>query len=537
VTAGRFRLDFRADDRDHHRELDQDLVIVGRHPECDVVLSGAGVSRRHAKIVRDDQGWYVVDLESVNGTRVNGHAVAERRLMENDVISIGPNDLEFHVMTAPRPAAPSDAPAGPLMTQSINVDAFKRLLEQRVPRAPAARPSATPAAVEPGTDWALPVISRAARALLSYTNLDDLLETVIDLVFEHLPAERGGIFLCDRETGVRTLRVARSEKGESAGALAISSTIAELVIERRESVLFADVASDAALALQDSIVMNRIRSAMCAPLYSGEGREVEGLIYTDTQNARRPFESQHLEVLTTLAMLSSVAVEQAELREDVVREQRIRDRLARYCPAAVDSIAGAGLPDEMLAEEREVSVLFLDICGFTTLAESLDPGAVTRVLNDVFGRLSETVFAFEGTLDKFMGDGIMAIFGAPLAQPDHAERAVRAALRMQEQMLASPAAAGGGDTLRVRIGINSGPVIAGDIGSPRRKDYTVIGDAVNVASRLESEVARPGEIIIGPGTLARIGSRFVVEPLEPRALKGKSRSVTPHRVQGERPAR
>jgi adenylate cyclase len=235
-------------------------------------------------------------------------------------------------------------------------------------------------------------------------------------------------------------------------------------------------------------------------------------------------------------MLSSVAVEQAELREDVVREQRIRDRLARYCPAAVDSIAGEGLPDEMRAEEREVSVLFLDICGFTTLAESLDPGAVTRVLNDVFGRLSEAVFAFEGTLDKFMGDGIMAIFGAPLAQPDHAVRAVRAALRMQEQMQAVPATAGGGDALRVRIGINSGSVIAGDIGSPRRKDYTVIGDAVNVASRLESEVARPGEIIIGPGTLARIGDRFVVEPLEPRALKGKSRSVTPHRVRGERPA-
>jgi adenylate cyclase len=217
----------------------------------------------------------------------------------------------------------------------------------------------------------------------------------------------------------------------------------------------------------------------------------------------------------------------------VLREQRIRDRLARYCPAAVDTIAGTGLPDEMLAEEREVSILFLDISGFTALAESLDPGAVTRLLNDVFGRLSETIFAFEGTLDKFMGDGIMAIFGAPLVQHDHALRAVRAALRMQAQMEALPPVPGADRALEVRIGINSGPVIAGDIGSPRRKDYTVIGDAVNVASRLESEVARPGEIIIGPATAASVGDRFALERLEPRTLKGKSGTITPHRVRAE----
>ena len=152
------------------------------------------------------------------------------------------------------------------------------------------------------------------------------------------------------------------------------------------------------------------------------------------------------------------------------------------------------------------------------------------MLNEVFERLTEVIFHFEGTLDKFRGDGLMAFFGAPLPMPDHAERAVDAALRMQVVLAERNAYASDGRSLSMRIGINSGPVVVGDIGSPQRKDYTVIGDVVNVASRLESSVAQPGQVVVGPTTRAQLGPRFECQALEEVSLKGKQESVLPFRV-------
>ena len=196
----------------------------------------------------------------------------------------------------------------------------------------------------------------------------------------------------------------------------------------------------------------------------------------------------------------------------------------------VDRIIQGYFADEMIAEELEVSVLFLDLSGFTALSENLSPGDVIKLLNGVFGRFTAAVFQHEGTLDKFMGDGMMAIFGAPLPQEDHAVRAVNAALLMQDKLAEFNASTEDAD-IRMRIGINSGLVTAGDIGSPDRKDYTVIGDAVNVASRLESAVAKPGQIVIGPRTHELLAGAIPCTELTEAQLKGRLKAVIPYLVQ------
>ncbi|MCA9069728.1 MAG: adenylate/guanylate cyclase domain-containing protein, partial [Planctomycetaceae bacterium] len=190
--------------------------------------------------------------------------------------------------------------------------------------------------------------------------------------------------------------------------------------------------------------------------------------------------------------------------------------------------------DEMLAEEREVSVLFCDLSGFTTLSEHMAPSELAQVLNDLFARLTNAIFKFEGTLDKFMGDAVMAIFGAPLTQHDHAERAVGAAILMQQALEDFNRSHSHRQRVSMRVGINSGNVVAGDIGSPKRKDYTVLGDTVNVASRLESSVAKPGQIAIGPFTYEMVKHRFECQSLEAIQLKGKRDFVQPYLVEGVR---
>jgi adenylate cyclase len=186
----------------------------------------------------------------------------------------------------------------------------------------------------------------------------------------------------------------------------------------------------------------------------------------------------------------------------------------------------------MESEERDVTVVFADISGFTSLAEELGAREVTATLNQVFGVLTEEVFREAGTLDKFIGDSLMAFFGAPLHQPDHALRAVRAAHAMQRRLDELNARRVGQRPLGLRIGINSGSVIVGDVGALDRRDYTVIGDTVNVASRLESSVARSGQIVIGPATYQAVKDWFVCEPLAPVQLKGRSVSMQSYLVRG-----
>ena len=189
-----------------------------------------------------------------------------------------------------------------------------------------------------------------------------------------------------------------------------------------------------------------------------------------------------------------------------------------------------GDPESHLAQSkgqrREVTVMFADIRGFTPLAERLPPEEVVSVLNAYLSFLTEPVFAYDGTLDKFLGDCVMAVFGAPLDQDHHAVRGILAALEMQNGIthLNRDRAAAGLQTVRIGIGVTTGQAIVGNIGSEERLEYTAIGDSVNLASRLEG-VACEGQIIINEEVHRYVRDYVVADKLEPMMVKGKSDPV------------
>jgi adenylate cyclase len=262
------------------------------------------------------------------------------------------------------------------------------------------------------------------------------------------------------------------------------------------------------------------------PLWSGQ--EVIGVLQVDSPLLVGTFSEHDLDFLIALGNLAAMAVER-------IREREIRQNLQRYhSPAMVEELLRKPSSPEATRPlaNADVTVLFADLAGFTALAESIPIEQVAEVLSGFCRLVADAIFAEGGTVDKFIGDCVMAFFGAPFAQSDHALRGFQAAMRIQtlmarwsrDRMLA------GLPALQARIGLNSGAVLVGDIGSPDRSDYTVIGNTVNVAARLEQQVADPGDVVFTEATRQQLPPDTECEPLGEVALRGLGRSVVAFRI-------
>ncbi len=237
--------------------------------------------------------------------------------------------------------------------------------------------------------------------------------------------------------------------------------------------------------------------------------------------------------------INYAAVTAARFASERGERRQVTNVFGRFVSAEVrDMIVNMALEDPDLIQpggrQMEISVLFADIRGFTTISENLSPPEVVEILNQYLDSMEEEVFRQGGTLDKYTGDGMMVLFGAPLEQPDHAGRAVRAALGMQRA--AAEVSRQRGDVkwkMVYGIGITTGPAVVGHIGSKRRLDYTAIGDTVNLAARLEGQ-APPGTILINQATYEAVKDIAVVEELEPVMVKGKAKPVVVYKVLGLR---
>ncbi len=372
-----------------------------------------------------------------------------------------------------------------------------------------------------------------ARTLIEAREVGQILSKVVDLLFDFLPAERAVVVLLE-DDGTPTPTLARRRGKEGADPEAsFSHTIVDSVVRDRVAVLTSDALSDDRFEAGQSIRIQQIRSAMCVPLWDRD--RVIGALHVDTPLKTGTFTADDLDLLTALGNFAAVAIERARLQGRIEREERIRERLSRYhSPGVVDEIVTGEPAGRREREDAGGHRLLRGHRRLHVLRRDDGPRGGVALSRDASSRSPRTRSSSRGARSTSSSATPSWRSSARRSRSRTiARRAVAAAAKLIESLHAWNAhrIERGESPVAVRIGVNTGRAFVGDIGSDRRVDYTVLGNTVNVAARLESTVAGPNEIVVGgPRRRGRRASAYAFEPLGEQKLKGLSKGMTAFRL-------
>lgn len=509
---------------------------VGRAIACDLSIQDPTVSRQHAELELSGAGVRVRDLGSTNGTYLNGQRVSDAIAMPGSRLSFGKVDFEVREESAPTETPPGEGSLDATILRQVPVRGPADIAAQLSDDPQGA--SVLRIAGEDRQERKLSLLLDIAKELSQQPEVDLLLDRVVGLTFQVMNVDRVAILMPDplslSPRGDLTPRVWRSRVGISGNgqppSWRVPRSIVRRAVEDRVAVLIENAAADQ--RFEGTSVATALRSALCAPMLGKQGT-VLGVLYLDNLGATHSFGEEDLEFLSAFSGMAAVAIENSQLIERSRREAVVLSNFQRYFgPDLARQIAGAEGAVQLGGAKRRVVILFSDIRGFTSLSEPMSPDEIATLLTDYFTEMVEIVFEHGGTLDKFIGDALMALWGAPIVRLDDADRAMRAAVAMQQRLLRLNREweRKGRRPLEVGIGIDAGEVFAGNIGSERRLEYTVLGDAVNTAARLCAE-AGPEEILIAEGLKAALTDPPPVTALAPLPLKGKTQPVPVFRVE------
>ncbi|HEX8723533.1 MAG TPA: adenylate/guanylate cyclase domain-containing protein [Pyrinomonadaceae bacterium] len=527
----------------------RDVCTVGRAPDNLVVLNDPRASRYHAHIKFRGGSYVLFDggidgKLSANHVFVNGEQRLEHTLRDGDAVQIGASRLRLDLSDERKAAEPQarfeDKPLGHTQMLVSANDVIRAALGAR---------TATPTTVERkaaadaqnaeleelrGKARILALLYEMSKTLGSVFDLDPIFEKACEVIFSATPADRVVALLSDESKDgggeddlvVVAMRVRDENRAAHARKQPIGRTITRKVMRERQALLSQDAAADMEFAGVHSIVAQGVHSTICAPLIADT--RVHGALYADRLDPFTSFTRDDLELVSAVAAQTAVAVENARAHARLAREEVARANYGRFLPEYVvrqilenpDSFKLGGV-------NQTVTVLFADIRGFTRLSEHAPPERVVQLLNNYFTAMSDVIFAHGGTLDKYLGDGLMALFGAPAATPEDACNAVSAAVRMQRRMedINAQLRADGLAEIAIGIGLHTGVATVGYIGSERRSEYTAIGDTVNLAARLEQN-ALPGQILLSDATArAAEGAGCDFSPRPPITVKNRVQPV------------
>lgn len=519
------------DERIH--ELRAGVNSIGRERDNSIVMMHGSISRHHAEITIADDGVTIRDLNSKNSTFVNEVKIESSSLNHGDLLRFGKVVCKF---ASDRPQ--SSASVG------VDDDEFQMPILRRL------SPEKTRTAMEElldleGTERTvlklrhqdresramdkLKILLDISKQLSSPEEPEHLLEKILNLLFEIMNVDRAAILLIERQSGELELKTVKSRSGIPVDSQFCSKRIINFACKKGDAILTADAFHDPRFERSESIIAQSVHALMCVPLKPRE--EAIGVLYVDNVSMSNIYSDEDLEFLTCIANQAAIAIENSQLYQKIQSEAILRDKLERFFPPAVSQKIRE--TQELNIVDTEVTALFADISRYTEISAKMEPRQVIEMLNEYFTvMVEEIVFPYEGTLEKYIGDALLAVWGAPYWKPDDADRAVRAAIEMQlavcrfnQQWVRRQ-----NEPIDIHIGLNTGKVAAGNIGSKKLIQYALIGDTTNVASRI-CNVARAGEIVISQSTLDRLQDRhFPLEDMGLQKVKGKDEPLQLYRV-------
>ncbi|MDQ3131773.1 MAG: FHA domain-containing protein [Acidobacteriota bacterium] len=550
------------------------IYTIGRGKENDIVLKDRRVSRKHAQISVVGMQPKIIDgyiedgeiKRSINRVLVNGQPRYEKNLELGDIITIGETTLEvgknfvekpFLISSDEQEIAQSPAKAENVEqpkdgqpendSTAVNYDdkplGHTQLLisaSEIIGKHSNISFEAEIAAPKELKDLrrkakVLELLYEMSKTLGTVFDLKEIFERATDLIFRGTPADRVIALLSDDSPGgevsgydlspiaVRT----RDENLKSlTGRMTVSRTITHKVMREKVALLSQDAITDAQFSGAASIVSQGIRSTICAPLITESN--VHGVVYADRLDPFSTFSSDDLELISAVAAQTAVTVETVKAHRRLAREEVARANYSRFMPEyVVRQLLENPNSFRLGGVNQTITVLFADIRGFTAISENANPEKIVGLLNRFFSAMTEIIFAGGGTLNKYTGDGLMAIFGAPTATSKDAENALKTAVAMQQRIvtLNSELESKGFVQIAVGIGLHTGEATVGYIGSEQRSEYTAIGDTVNLASRLESN-AKGGQILISEATAEGGGNLFSLVSQKPLTVKNRLQPIS-----------
>ncbi len=508
--------------RNYTFDIDKPEITVGRELKNDLILDDPRVSRYHGVVRKTPEGVAFCDLDSGNGSFINGQRISPNvdfKLADNDQVRLGSCTLTFQSID-------------PLRTQ-FSSDSFREVL-QKTPNdllVTSALKSANTAQEVPAAVYRqelekkeriLRLFYDLSHKLSSVFSLDEIYQQVFEILFSITPVSRCFIYRKNEQAEFEQASARMRQPGDTSGPLPISQTIFAKVASERVSLLLEDAQHASSEFSSKSIVANHVQSVMAAPIIGPRG--LLGIIYADRYDALESFSPDDLDLLNAVAVYTGIAINTVINYERLQKQAQARASFERFLPRqVVDQILRSPNAVKLGGMRQKVTAMFADVRNFTALSESSTPEVIVNLLNRYFSMVSEIIFRHGGTLDKYIGDGLMALFGAPYVSELDAVQAVRAAVEMMRAMSSfnERLAAENLPPIQIGIGINTGSAIVGYIGSETRLDYTAIGDTINIAARLEN-IAQPGQIVISENTMQSLDETFVWRSLGTERLKGKN---------------
>ena len=481
-------------------------LLAGRSPDCSLEVPDPNASRKHTQILYDGTSISAADNGSSNGTYVNDVRISGAvALRHGDVVRLGETKLRIqHTSRNGNPSASSifsikdvDADLSNSIVMSVNELSRRQLSPDQL-------------------SSRLNAVMRVAKALVNIDQQEVVYREILDALFDVFPQAERGFLMKGAEVEKLEPKAIKHRGRQDEGVLAVSKSICRKAVESKSAFLFNDQnAGDFDQGM--SIVSLRIRSAMTVPLMIEDA--VLGLMQIDTDDPAHAFTAEDLELAVTVSQIAATALMNADRLESLTRETATRNNLMRFLPGPLaEQVLSGNLDIALGGRTYHGTILFSDIIGFTRLSESMPPTEIVSMMNEYFARMVPCIEREGGSVDKFIGDAIMAFWGIPFDKGEAASSAVQAALHMQNALLGfnSLQAKDGLPILQTGIGLNSGMTVAGNIGVAQRSEYTLLGDAVNTASRIE-HAAGKSQVLISGATLGELkggGHGIAMPPLK-----------------------